>query len=639
MQGSTRSVPHSPCPPSRNPHRHPRHSTTRAPLTSHSLPPSTHLDRKYLLQSHSSSQLPPLSLSSGLSDGDCVVRPCPVSPHSVFHTINLDRKSSIARRYYPISQVVGSGCGTEDEGTIVSLDRNSSSSSCHCPSAAATFETGQRSILTQSPPGRMGGVSNVVSLDHQSPNGGAGDSDADVTVVSLDRVDRSDHRTPHRTSLDDSLRSHDNGRDCHGDHCHSYGGSRSLNCRPENFRNHTQQVTTYLNLDSPLEDTPTIKQSSHPAGNLYEGVDTHINTTSTSKSSAREDRNVVNGYSYHHGHIPLQHVHLVISNPPSPSSAQHLQQLQNISEQGESECFQSSDNLEVVVENYTSRGDCASKNNCQSGYSSSGRLTDTSKLYQATKRESVDCVDDSVKFLKRRSKKKRKKERQTKHKETREADIKVTSERGDGDLEEVDHTLDRIKTHQSEGIDYTQSGGLATHYHNKYIQPTENETNNTQASPGILCEHSLHQDNTPSSFKQHIKSTNTSPISGSPTSLLDKAHSPPRSSSALSVSEPLSSTASGYAATGESGSSTCDVHINKEYNNDDNEFGPEFEDIQKALFEARSQFSYPLQRLLDQDYQFESSGLELGYPLQSHSQVTQSHSRMSSVQHIQSVDV
>ena len=55
---------------------------------------------------------------------------------------------------------------------------------------------------------------------------------------------------------------------------------------------------------------------------------------------------------------------------------------------------------------------------------------------------------------------------------------------------------------------------------------------------------------------------------------------------------------------------------------------PEFEDIQKALFEARSQFSYPLQRLLDQNCQMERIELveAASTPhLMSHSQSTQSH--------------
>ena len=137
---------------------------------------------------------------------------------------------------------------------------------------------------------------------------------------------------------------------------------------------------------------------------------------------------------------------------------------------------------------------------------------------------------------------------------------------------------------------------------------------------------------------------------------LHKPESPPRSSSALSVSEPLSSTASGYAATGESGS-TCDA----EFDSSSDECAPEFHGIQSALFEARSQFSYPLHRLLDHDYELESAGLDdtlrsSPHPhLSSHPQSNQSHpgsdseyhsvllstigSRVQSLQQIQSVDV
>ena len=92
------------------------------------------------------------------------------------------------------------------------------------------------------------------------------------------------------------------------------------------------------------------------------------------------------------------------------------------------------------------------------------------------------------------------------------------------------------------------------------------------------------------------KSSSPSPSLGSAS--VENTMSPPQSGSALSVSEALGSTASGYAATGET-ESTCDVEAKSITSSNDAELSPEFEEIQRALLEARSQFSYPLQRLLD----------------------------------------
>ena len=150
------------------------------------------------------------------------------------------------------------GCTTEDEGTVVSLDRNSSSSSCLCPSVFS-HQQGQRSNLTYSPLEDV-----VVSLDRYS-SGGVQENDADMAVVSLDHSDRSKtgelHNRPrsvnqilHRPSVTDVFESQccsESGRDppltclsCGVEHT-------SGNCWPHqplhsSFASHT---THRLNLD------------------------------------------------------------------------------------------------------------------------------------------------------------------------------------------------------------------------------------------------------------------------------------------------------------------------------------------------------------------------------------------------------
>ena len=159
---------------------------------------------------------------------------------------------------------------------------------------------------------------------------------------------------------------------------------------------------------------------------------------------------------------------------------------------------------------------------------------------------------------------------------------------------------------------------------------------------------------------RHNKSSSPSVSLSSPS--LQKAPSPPQSGSALSVCEPLGSTASGYAATGES-ESTCDMDPHSESSSSSGgELGAELEEIQQALLDARTQFSYPLQRLLDQNQvQLEPNGcrdsVDLSYSvprLVSSSHITQSQSDPNSThfqthpaklnefgmqQQIQSVDV
>lgn len=526
-----------------------------------------------------------------------------------------------------------SGCGTEDEGTVVSLDRNSSSSSCHCPSTVA-FELGQRPLLTQSPPGMKGAT--IVSLD-QYLNGGT-DSEADTTVVSLDRVgppNAGDHRVrstnqePQKTSsncLGDPSGGHDNCRGCHGDRgTRSHSGNsgnlsvnsnssfssssrthKSLHTGHDHQRNSTnfQQQMAHLNLDSQIEDTPLIKQ---PSGNLC---------SPRTKSSAREDSCILNGYSYH-SHIALQS--LSHSHPnSSPKLALH-QQLQNISEQGESECLHSSDNFEV--------GDAAARHSDGQERASSLEQLAGPGLLDVVELD-MDQHESSV-AAKTRDKKRRgrrKRERQSRHKE---------SQGRAGGLEDNVEVITKEETMENTDMEE--------------VLQISAEMSGTKVSSIPLQDRSLHS----SSERPHSSLSlqqSLPPLSRSPP--LDQAHSPPRSGSALSISEPLSSTASGYAATGESGS-TCSVEVKS-----NGECFPELEDIEKALFDTRSQFSYPL------DQELESASLDDNLDLGSsfhqllppHSQATQSHtgsdsdqfqhsvpltydSGVHSMQQIQSVDV
>ena len=311
MQTCTRSLSHSPYPRPRQSHRHPRHSVTGAPLTTSHPPPS--LDHgSPIFHCHSSSHLPPLSPSLRLA-GD----PRSSSPHS-----RMERKCS--HHYSPSSLLVTSTGGrtTEDEGTVVSLDHHSSSSSCHC-SSMVVHEQGQRSVLTQSPLGKAGDT--VVNLDRYS-SAGAHDSDADVTVVSLDRTERS-------TAVDYHHNLRSMNYDLHGlpatdvsnSVCHFEGGRDPPNTSPDpSSRSHKSrfqsQPTAHLNLDSQIEGTPSLKQGPRLAIH-------------------RDDRHVMNGFSYH-PHVSLQ------AYPQSPNLSL-CQQLQNISEQGENECVHSTDNFEL----------------------------------------------------------------------------------------------------------------------------------------------------------------------------------------------------------------------------------------------------------------------------------------------------
>ena len=314
----TKSLPHSPCPPPRHSHRRPRHTVTGAPLTSH--PPSPFNRSQHLFQSLSSSHLPPPSPS---------LRRTGHPTHSR-QSSGLERPG-VHNHYSPLlplaAVTTAGGCTTEDEGTVVSLDRNSSSSSCLCPSVVS-HQQGQRSNLTYSPLEDV-----VVSLDRYS-SGGVQENGADMAVVSLDHSDRSKtgelHNRPrsvnqilHRPSVTDVFESKccsESGRDppltclsCGVEHT-------SGNCWPHqslhsSFASHT---THRLNMDSQIEGVPSLKHTPR-----FTRDDTH---------------HQLNGFS-------LQAYPHLSSSTPSPKLSLH-QELQNISERGESECVHSSDNFE-----------------------------------------------------------------------------------------------------------------------------------------------------------------------------------------------------------------------------------------------------------------------------------------------------
>ena len=182
----------------------------------------------------------------------------------------------------------------------MSLDHYSSSSSCHC-SSMVLYEHRRRSISTHSPSVKKGVT--IVSLDQYS-NGETVESDADMTVVSLDRTDRL------------------------GDHCmrHANHERTSGTCLQDNKYTHM----THFNLDSQIKDTPVIKQ---PSGNLCHSCE-ELNSPRPMFSRGK-DRCNMNGY------LPSNH---------SSSKLTLHQQLQNISEYRESRCFHLNDNFKLENE-------------------------------------------------------------------------------------------------------------------------------------------------------------------------------------------------------------------------------------------------------------------------------------------------
>jgi hypothetical protein len=620
VQTCTRSLPHSPYPRPRQTHRHPRHSVTGAPLTTSHPPPS--LDHgSPTFHCHSSSHLPPLSPSLRLA-GD----PRSSSPHS-----RMERKCS--HHYSPSSLLMTSAGGrtAEDEGTVVSLDHHSSSSSCHCSSMVA-HEQGQRSVLTQSPLGKVGDT--VVNLDRYS-SVGAHDSDADVTVVSLDRTERStavDYH-PHLRSMNHGLHRLP-ATDVSNSVCHFEGGRDPPNTSPDpSSRSHKSrfqsQPTAHLNLDSQIEGTPSLKQGPRLAPH-------------------RDDRHVMNGFSYH-PHVSLQaYPHL---RPPSPINLSLRQQLQNISEQGESECVHSSDNFEPgdnsLVLSYDDRGKTGEVSGGLRKLAQPDLLLGVKKISSS---EKLVGTEEGIK-VERKGERRQRKERHNIRSKDRDKDSWSTIEipdRGKTDIET--RPLQDMEACERENC---KSKVVQTE---NFLSAPEDDLHSS------LSENQLSETITVSPLEASGSKSSSCPSLSLDSASVEKAVSPPQSGSALSVSEALGSTASGYAATGET-ESTCDVEA-KSIN--DAELSPEFDEIQQALLEARSQFSYPLQRLLDHsllDHDSEAGGLpgvncDLNLPqlsspesrsssesvhFQSHSATSAQFSsfgnNVRSVQQIQSVDI
>ena len=523
----------------------------------------------------------------------------------------------------------GAGCCDKDSGTVVSLDHTSLSSSCHGHSMAAC-DSGQRSSLTQSPLGKREAA--ILSFDCYS-NGGSGESDVDVTMVSLDRADRtSDHRTrnyPQTTCSRDASGCNESGSGVNspagngGNYHRNRAHKLPHHVKQDSHSSRTQQ-TAPLYLDSQIEDVPIIKQ---PSGKLHD------------TGAKSNDQNVFNGCLYH----PIPHhtfSYLLSSNPPSPKLPAVHQKLQNISEQGESECFHSSDNFELGEEAMYPHGQHRHSVDSSAGRPAAGPgLMARETGVEIT---NLDQVKDTT-AAKRRVKgvkRKRKKERQDGHGEAEVAhrnnrDGEISSNIVRGSTADGEETTDGLEENTPEPAKVGSSPQvpLPVSLRHDSLRVLYDNRNHTPSPPQQLS-HS-----TPSPLSDPLSSSS-----------LDKTHSPLQSGSAVSISEALSSTASGYAATGESGS-TCEVEVRSS----GSEHVPEFEDIQKALFEARSQFSYPLQRLLDQDCAMDRIELveAASTPhILSHSQPTQSHagseydqfqthsqSSNGRLQHTQSVNV
>ena len=524
------------------------------------------------------------------------------------------------------------GCVTEDKGTVVSLDRNSSPSNCQCASLA-TCEQGQRSPLTL---GKKG--STVVSLDRCSSGGSGSD-----TLVSLDRAGcsnigsehcvRSAYHNSQRTlasHLEDLVCSHTHGcaASIHsGNSCtpsvSNFSCSSSFHARHDN-PNPAQQ-TVHLNLDSQIEDTPVIKPNFR----------SHSPRTIT-----REERHILNGSSYS-SPLPLQSFSHLHSQTPSSPKAGLPQQLQNIVERGENECFHSSDNVKFRDRAIAAHCD-EHKLHVANSLDLLTRHSSLVKTASDSEEDDENQVDRSATRARdKRRVGKRVREHQSRLKEgasgssrvvatpsSGNGDVKVISKRERVTADDENDECQRKVVHGSEASAVSlQDGSPHIHVYESSTSPPQ------QSSPS---------------------SPQCDPLRSAP---LDKACSPSRSDSPLSDTDPLGSTASGYAATEES-SSTCNVEINSKGDYSTHEF----DDIHKALLDVRSQFSYPMQRLLGQvESEGQDENLGLGsnfHPLLSHSHAAQSHSgsdsdqfqthsvplntygiRVHSMQQIQSVDV
>ena len=491
----TRSLPHSPYPPPRCLHHHPRHSVTGAPLTPQTSHHSPSLSRS-LFQSRSSSHLPPVSLSVHLQEHP--------------HCKPVEGQGFSHCHSYVSPAVLGAGrCTTDGEGAAVSLDCNSSSSSCLC-SSTVTHELGQRSNLAQFPP--LGDV--VVSLDRYS-SGGVAESCSDMTVVSLDHSERSNlgeiHQQPrsvnkilHRPSVDGTENRREHINYTYDASSTSTGAHKPLQL---NFASHT--TTPHLNLDSQIEGIPSLKQSSRLA--------------------LREDRHL----NAHPSCSVQIYTNLLTSKAPCPNLPSH-QKLQNISEQGESEGDPCSDSLELDSLDHS----CDQVHKAGDIPSHQNKLAEPGLLL-------VEKLPGE-------------------YGPSTDATLHPGTERRNNNA------------HKKNNIRYMMSPNVLSRA-TAIDQPEFSEDGSHSLPPA-----------------PNISSNSSSP---SPSDTLEKASSPSHSCCALSVSDPLGSTASGYAATGESGSTSCGTDTTER----ERELSPDLREIQQALFQVHSKFFHP-QGLLSEDH-------------------------------------
>ena len=308
----SRSLPHSP-------HPHP-HSYTRRCLppcrslsgsvTPSSLP-SSYQDRKHLFPSHSSSNLPPFSETFSVRS---------FSPRTVQST-SLDQRS--VHSYLPVPTSLLGACGTDEGGTVVSLDRNSLSSNCFCPSSVAA-DPSQRSTASKFPlplaSSQSGRTSAIISLDQFSVVESA--EHEGTAVVSLDRAGRSSIRdqrlwSEHKSPSSPLVTVHESQGeppfcvDAHrrspSSHIGSSAGSSSSSNGKTNFSLRSREESpcdaidgavpqphlTTLNLDSCIKETPSFSSRSGSGGPC---------SRTRLRSLERQVEHQMNGCSLLHAH-------------------------------------------------------------------------------------------------------------------------------------------------------------------------------------------------------------------------------------------------------------------------------------------------------------------------------------------------
>ena len=277
--------------------------------------------------------------------------------------------------------------------------------------------------------------------------------------------------------------------------------------------------------------------------------------------SRGKDRCNMNGY------LPSNH---------SSSKLTLHQQLQNISEYRESRCFHLNDNFKLENEALAQHN--VYRHRVLELAGSPGKLDKALKV-------NVGQVDSSVRKTGKMKRKRHKKHSGKRINGSVGIGETVVFDRPDKDVKDMEKETTSIdgvmyKNRESSGgtgVDSADSdvqnmdhieGETAddnrlkcTDFGEKVPQAADEMSCNVKASSPDSLQDSLPRE---SHVSRHCSSSplqqynvSSDPLS-SPS--LHKPESPPRSSSALSVSEPLSSIASGYAATGESGS-TCDAEF------------------------------------------------------------------------------